>query len=150
VAQDGALLDTEHGANLTTRKFDDFKLHIEFNCPDGGNSGIYLRGRDEIQVAYKSREWRTSYTTWGPSTDLSRPPRKCRENQANGKASTSRWWAAMSPLCATCEDGRQSEDSRHQRRRSRCPRGRAWAFYLQGDHTGGMKYRNITISTPKK
>jgi 3-keto-disaccharide hydrolase len=23
-------------------------------------------------------------------------------------------------------------------------------FYIQGDHTGGMKYRNITISVPKK
>ncbi len=22
-------------------------------------------------------------------------------------------------------------------------------FYLQGDHTGGMKYRNITVSVPK-
>src|SRR5581483_7794807 len=54
VAQDGILLNTEHGANLkTTRKFEDFKLHIEFNCPDDGNSGIYLRGRDEIQVAYE-------------------------------------------------------------------------------------------------
>ena len=29
------LLDTAKGANLkTTRKFDDFKLHIEFNCPE--------------------------------------------------------------------------------------------------------------------
>jgi hypothetical protein len=23
-------------------------------------------------------------------------------------------------------------------------------FYIQGDHTGGMKYRNITISVPKR
>ncbi len=38
-------------ANLkTTAKFQDFKLHIEVNCPVGGNSGIYLRGRYEVQV----------------------------------------------------------------------------------------------------
>src|SRR5579872_3819867 len=54
VAEDGVLLNKEHGANLkTTRKFSDFKLHIEYNCPDEGNSGIYLRGRYEIQVAYE-------------------------------------------------------------------------------------------------
>ncbi len=54
VAQDGTLLNTKKGANIkTTRKFDDFKLHIEFNCPEGGNSGVYLRGRYEVQVEYE-------------------------------------------------------------------------------------------------
>src|SRR2546423_8747688 len=38
-------------ANIkTTGKYQDFKLHIEVNCPEHGNSGIYLRGRYEIQV----------------------------------------------------------------------------------------------------
>jgi hypothetical protein len=27
--------------------------------------------------------------------------------------------------------------------------GEPGPFYLQGDHTGGMKYRNITVSVPK-
>jgi hypothetical protein len=27
--------------------------------------------------------------------------------------------------------------------------GEPGPFYIQGDHTGGMKYRNITISVPK-
>ena len=36
VAKDGELLNESKGANLkTTRKFDDFKLHIEFNCQIG-------------------------------------------------------------------------------------------------------------------
>ncbi|HRO70124.1 MAG TPA: DUF1080 domain-containing protein [Chitinophagaceae bacterium] len=40
------------GSNLVTeRKFDDFKLHIEFRYPKGSNSGVYLRGRYEIQIA---------------------------------------------------------------------------------------------------
>src|SRR2546425_862478 len=54
VAQEGTLLNETRGANLkTTRKFDDFKLHIEYNCPEGGNSGVYLRGRYEVQVEYE-------------------------------------------------------------------------------------------------
>ena len=28
--------------------------------------------------------------------------------------------------------------------------GEPGPFYFQGDHTGGMKYRNITISVPKR
>jgi hypothetical protein len=28
-------------------------------------------------------------------------------------------------------------------------KGQPGPFYIQGDHTGGMKYRNITISLPK-
>ena len=35
---------------LTERKFTDFKLHAEFRYPRGSNSGIYLRGRYEVQI----------------------------------------------------------------------------------------------------
>jgi hypothetical protein len=34
----------------TEKDFSDFKLHIEFNCPSKSNSGVYLRGRYEVQV----------------------------------------------------------------------------------------------------
>lgn len=48
---DGVLTNTGSGANLvTTRKFDDFRLHLEFRVPKGGNSGVYLRGRYEVQI----------------------------------------------------------------------------------------------------
>ena len=30
--------------------FSDFKLHVEFRYPHGGNSGVYLRGRYEVQI----------------------------------------------------------------------------------------------------
>ncbi len=50
-AIDGVLQNTNGGANLiTTETFTDFKLHIEFKYPKGGNSGVYLRGRYEVQV----------------------------------------------------------------------------------------------------
>ena len=34
----------------TDREFDDFKLTLEVNIPEGSNSGVYLRGMYEIQV----------------------------------------------------------------------------------------------------
>ena len=44
-------MNSSKGANLkTTKSFDDFKLHVEFFCPEGQNSAIYLRGRYAIQV----------------------------------------------------------------------------------------------------
>jgi hypothetical protein len=47
----GLLTNTASGANLITeRTFTDFKLHVEFRVPKNGNSGIYLRGRHELQV----------------------------------------------------------------------------------------------------
>ena len=52
-AVDGVLQNTRGGgANLRTeRTFGDFKLHIEFRYPKGGNSGVYLRGRHEVQIS---------------------------------------------------------------------------------------------------
>lgn len=48
---DGVLTNTEVGGNLVTKeKFDDFKLSIEFRYPAGSNSGVYLRGRYEVQI----------------------------------------------------------------------------------------------------
>ena len=47
----GELVNSAAGTNLITRDtYTDFKLHIEVNVPANGNSGIYLRGRHEVQV----------------------------------------------------------------------------------------------------
>lgn len=35
---------------ITTSKFEDFKLHLEFECGSVANSGVYLRGRYEVQI----------------------------------------------------------------------------------------------------
>ena len=44
VVKDGVLLNEAHGANLkSVRKFDDFKVHFEVNCPEDANSGFYPR-----------------------------------------------------------------------------------------------------------
>jgi hypothetical protein len=49
--ENGTLVSPGHGAELITdTKFEDFKLHIEFNCAPKSNSGVYLRGRYELQI----------------------------------------------------------------------------------------------------
>jgi len=51
VMEDGVMVNKEKGGNLiTNQKFDDFKLSVEFRYPEGSNSGIYLRGRYELQI----------------------------------------------------------------------------------------------------
>lgn len=52
VVENGILKSPESGSNLISdQKFEDFKLHVEFRYPKGSNSGIYLRGRYEVQIA---------------------------------------------------------------------------------------------------
>jgi hypothetical protein len=52
VAENGILRSPKSGSNLVTDKsFEDFKLHIECRYPKGSNSGVYLRGRYEVQVS---------------------------------------------------------------------------------------------------
>jgi hypothetical protein len=47
----GVLSSPRSGSNLVTdRKFGDFKLHVEFRYPKESNSGVYLRGRHEVQI----------------------------------------------------------------------------------------------------
>jgi len=49
--QDGILRNTPPSVDLFSKEtFRDFKLHIEYRLPPKSNSGIYLRGRYEIQV----------------------------------------------------------------------------------------------------
>jgi hypothetical protein len=51
INRDSVLTNTAAGCDLVTeRKFTDFKLHAEFRYPPGSNSGIYLRGRYEVQI----------------------------------------------------------------------------------------------------
>ncbi|NHF59250.1 DUF1080 domain-containing protein [Flavobacteriaceae bacterium TP-CH-4] len=50
--EEGVLKSPKSGVNLISdESFSDFKLHVEFRYPEGSNSGIYLRGRYEVQIA---------------------------------------------------------------------------------------------------
>jgi hypothetical protein len=79
--ENGTLVSPGHGPELINdSKFQDFKLHVEFNCPPNANSGIYLRGRYEVQVETNSIQEPPSHHTGGvygflaPSPELPRKP----------------------------------------------------------------------------
>ena len=51
VGGDLAVVETKDNADLVSEQvFQDMKLHIEFNVDAKSNSGVYLRGRYEIQI----------------------------------------------------------------------------------------------------
>lgn len=53
--KDGAIVKPPDAAELLNgKKFKNFKLHIEFNVGDEANSGVYLRGRYEVQIENES------------------------------------------------------------------------------------------------
>jgi len=140
-----------HGAAniMTTEKFQDFKLHIEVNCPEGGNSGIYLRGRYELQVGTEggklpSHEMGAIYSYYPPPE--------------GSEPGLGRWTTFDVTLVGrhvtVLRDGKMYHDNVELPG----PTGGALdsneaepgPFYLQGDHHGVIAYRNITISVPKK
>jgi hypothetical protein len=61
----GVLSSPRSGSNLVTdRKFGDFKLHVEFRYPKESNSGVYLRGRHEVQIQddYGNPPWNDRFS----------------------------------------------------------------------------------------
>jgi len=151
-AENGELQNTEAGANIrTTRLFGDFKLHIEYNCPRGGNSGVYLRGRYEVQVEYEPAGKNDSYHSMGSIYGFIPPA-------AAVHARPGQWESYDVTLdgrnVSVVRDGISIIDH------AEIPGITGGALdsheadpgpiYLQGDHTGGLKYRNITISVPER
>ena len=149
VARDNELLNAEKGANLrTTRTFDDFKLHIEVNCPDHCNSGIYLRGRYEIQIGTEggtrpTNEMGALYGFVAPAVEMPMGDGQWQTFDItlvgrtltvvrNGTTIHDR--LEIPGITGGALDSKEAEPG---------------PFYLQGDHTGGLRYRNITISIPK-
>jgi len=79
-AENGLLICRGRGSNIVTaQEFRDFRLHVEFNCPADGNSGVYLRGRYEVQI--EDDERKSPPTSWlggiygflAPETVVRRP-----------------------------------------------------------------------------
>lgn len=63
---DGLLVSPGHGPELVSdAKFEDFKLHVEFNAGPNSNSGVYLRGRYEVQIETDSVTEPPSHHTGG-------------------------------------------------------------------------------------
>jgi Domain of Unknown Function (DUF1080) len=156
VARDGELVndnappaDGEHrgpgAANIkTTGNYQDFKLHIEVNCPEHGNSGIYLRGRYEIQVGTEggtqpTHEMGAVYSHYAPMGNIGN---KLGEWTAFDITFVGRYLTVY-------RDGVKIHDNVE----IPGPTGGALdsneaepgPFFLQGDHIGVIRYRNIRI-----
>jgi hypothetical protein len=69
----------KHGTDIfTERTFDDFDLHVEFKVPPNSNSGVYLRGRYEVQINSHDGELNKGsmgaiYGLYAPSENASNP-----------------------------------------------------------------------------
>ena len=62
----GILTTPGNGPELINeKKFRDLKLHVEFNSGPSSNSGIYLRGRYEVQIETNSIQEPPSHHTGG-------------------------------------------------------------------------------------
>jgi hypothetical protein len=79
--ENGMLITPGNGPELINNsKFEDFKLHVEFNCGPDSNSGLYLRGRYEVQIETESASEPPSHHTGGvygflaPTPELPRKP----------------------------------------------------------------------------
>jgi hypothetical protein len=79
---DGTLAVVEPKGNadlVTDAKFQDLKVHLEFNLETGSNSGVYLRGRYEIQIlddkskATEAHGCGALYSRIAPRIDATRP-----------------------------------------------------------------------------
>jgi hypothetical protein len=144
---DGTLVKQGRGSEiLTTSKFQDFKLHIEFNCGPAANSGVYLRGRYEVQIENNAaqepaeRRMGAVYGFIAPQPELARTPNVWESYDITliGRSVT------------VVHDGRTVID------RQDIPgitggaldsdEGSPGPIYLQGTEDGRVAFRNIVIT----
>lgn len=147
--KDGVLKSEKSGANLITdQKYDDFKLHAEFRIPKGSNSGVYLRGRYEVQVTdgkgLEPSAWELGglYGFISPSEMAAGQPGEWQSFDVtligrmitlvvNGKPVITN--QEIPGITGGALDSNEGESG---------------PLYIQGDH-GAVEYRNIVI-TPAK
>lgn len=148
--ENGTLVSPGRGAELITNaKFGDFKLHVEFNCAPGSNSGVYLRGRYELQIEDDPEPEGPTMRTGGvygflaPSPEQ---PRKPGEWQTYDITLVGR-------VVTVVQNGKTIIDQQeipgitggaldsHEALRG--------PIYLQGSEAGHVAFRNVTI-TPAK
>jgi len=148
--EDGNLITPGNGPELINEhKFEDFKLHVEFNCGPMSNSGVYLRGRYEVQVETDSIEEPPSHHMGGiygfiaPTPELPRTPDAWQTYDITllGR------WVTVVQNGTTIIDNKEvpgitggALDSHEELR---------GPIYLQGSEKGHVKYRSVVI-TPAK
>ena len=149
LVENGVLKSPKSGSNfMTDQKFNDFKLHIEFRIPKGSNSGVYLRGRYEVQVEDDYGKEPSSHLLGGvygfltPNEMAAKPAGEWNTYDitlvgrqvtvvANGKEIICK--QIIPGITGGALDSKEGEPG---------------PIFLQGDH-GPVEYRNIVI-TPGK
>jgi Splicing factor len=145
--KDGILINPRAGVNLISeQKFEDFKLHIEFRYPEGSNSGVYLRGRHEVQIMDTPQDEHPSSVLYGgvygfltPSEIAAKAPGEWQEFDitlvgrmvtivANGKTVICN--QEIPGITGGALDSNEGEPG---------------PVYIQGDH-GPVEFRKITIT----
>ena len=148
--ENGTLVSPGHGPEIITdAKFGDFKLHVEFNCAAGSNSGVYLRGRYELQIEDDPEPEGPTMRTggiYGFLTPSPEQPRRPGEWQTYDITLVGR-------VVTVVQNGQTIIDKQE------IPGITGGALdshealpgpiYLQGSETGHVAFRNITL-TPGK
>jgi len=149
--ENGNLTSPGNGPELVNdSKYQNFKLHVEFNCGDTSNSGVYLRGRYEVQVETDSVAEPPSHHTGGvygflaPSPEL---PRKSSEWQTFDITLVGRW-ITMVQNGQTVIDNKEiagitggALDSHEEL---------PGPIYLQGGEKGHVLFRSVVITPAAK
>ena len=149
--ESGTLVTPGNGPELINdSKFEDFKLHIEFKCQPESNSGVYLRGRYEVQVETDSAQEPASHHTGGvygflaPSPEL---PRKPGEWQTFDITLVGRRLTVVQNGTTIINDQEipgitgGALDSHEEL---------PGPIYLQGGEKGHVAYRNIVLTPARK
>ena len=132
-------------ANLRTeREFEDFNITLEFRVPQDGNSGVYLRGIYEVQVANSfgrkndPHNCGALYSRILPSENVSKPPGEWQTFDIT----------LVDRHLTVIHNGKKTIDNQPV---LGCTGGALWSdesrpgpIYLQGDHTS-VDYRNIVL-----
>ncbi|HKV61889.1 MAG TPA: DUF1080 domain-containing protein [Candidatus Acidoferrum sp.] len=149
--EDGNLVSPGNGPELINdAKFEDFKLHVEFNCSANSNSGVYLRGRYEVQIETDSIEEPPSHHMGGVYGFLAASPelpRKPGEWQTFDITLIGRWITVVQNG-STIIDNKEipgitggALDSQEEL---------PGPIYLQGSEKGSVTYRSIIITPAEK
>jgi Domain of Unknown Function (DUF1080) len=148
---DGTLVSNGHGSELISiPKFFDFKLHLEFNAGSVANSGVFLRGRYEVQIETESAAEPPSHHTGGVYGFLDptpEQPRKANQWQSFDITLVGRTVTVVQNG-VTVIDHKEipgitggALDS-HE--------GLPGPIYLQGTEVGRVAFRNIVITPAQK
>ena len=141
----GILSNAPPSADLVSRRrFGDFRLHVEVNVPPTGTSGIYLRGRYEVQVQDdhgKTPHPRRMGGVYGQVTPTSLPAKRAGEWQSFDITLIGRVVTVVLNGVTIID---QVEIPGITGGAIDSDEGAPGPLMLQGDHSG-VRYRNIRI-----